>query len=392
MLLPALALAVFLQDPAGQIQAARQAYAKQAYSDAVSQLTPVVESAAKDPADLAVLIESSRLLASVYREMGDPAKAGEVLSRASITLTKSDPDDIRLAGVLDDFAAVQRAQSSIVAAIAIIENAIRIRELHPESSRVELARDITTDAMMRYQRFGAADAIDPLQRAVQEWDAAMPGDLQSLTAIEALAAAYREGNHYAEAEPLLRRTLRLREAVSGPEGAEVISTVDSLAYVEFGLGKMAETEALYKRLLALWIKNAGQEHPMVALTLDKMAEAYASMQRYDDAERCAAESQAMRAKMHLASMQQDGRLLVMQIKVPEAEDLYRRAIQIGDLSKAADETMDPLLRMYAKLLREQKRVDEAAVVEKRIEDALDRKADREGRRPQPVATPKPENF
>jgi tetratricopeptide (TPR) repeat protein len=378
-----------LQDPTGQIQTARQAYAKQAYSDAVTQLTPVVETAAKDPADLSVLIESSRLLASVYREMGDPDKAGEVLGRASELLTKSDPADIRLAAILDDLAAVQRAQSSVVMAITSIENAIRIRQLHPESSRAELARDVTTDAMMRYQRFGAADAIDPLQRAVREWDAALPGDAQSLTAIEALAAAYRESNRYADAEPLLRRALRLREAVSGPEGAEVISTVDSLAYVEVGLGKMTEAEAFYKRLLALWAKNAGPEHPMVALTLDKMAEAYANMQRYDDAEKCAAGAEAMRAKMHLASMGQEGRLLVMQIKVPEAEDMYRRAIQIGDLSKASDEAMDPLLRVYAKVLRDQKHIDEAVAVEKRIEEALDRKADREGRRPKPVPTRKP---
>jgi tetratricopeptide (TPR) repeat protein len=181
----------------------------------------------------------------------------------------------------------------------------------------------------------------------------------------------------------------LREAVSGPEGAEVISTVDSLAYVEVGLGKMTEAEAFYKRLLALWAKNAGPEHPMVALTLDKMAEAYANMQRYDDAEKCAAGAEAMRAKMHLASMGQEGRLLVMQIKVPEAEDMYRRAIQIGDLSKASDEAMDPLLRVYAKVLRDQKHIDEAVAVEKRIEEALDRKADREGRRPKPVPTRKP---
>jgi tetratricopeptide (TPR) repeat protein len=379
-----IALLLALQDPAGQIQAARQAYAKQAYSDAVAQLAPVVDTAGKDPADLPVLIESSRLLAAVYREMGDLDKAADVLNRAVAVLGKNDPVDIRLAAILDDLSAAQRAQNSMVLAIATIERAIHIREAHPETSRAELARDITSDAMMRYQRFGAADALEPLQRAVQQWDAATPGDPQSLTAIEALAGAYREGNHYAEAEPLLRRTLRLREAVSGPEGAEVISTVDSLAYVEFGLGKMAETEALYKRLLALWVKNAGPDHPMVALTLDKMAEAYAFMQRYDDAEKCAADADAIRAKMHLASMGQEGRFLVMQIKIPDAEELYHRAIQVGDLSKASDEIMDPLLRMYAKVLRDQKRIDEAVAVEKRIDDALDRKADREGRRPQPV--------
>ena len=50
----AIALLWVLQDPASQIQAARQAYVKQAYPDAIAQLTPVVETAAKDPADLPV--------------------------------------------------------------------------------------------------------------------------------------------------------------------------------------------------------------------------------------------------------------------------------------------------------------------------------------------------
>jgi hypothetical protein len=45
------------------------------------------------------------------------------------------------------------------------------------------------------------------------------------------------------------------------------------------------------------------------------------------------------------------------------------------------------LRIYARILREMKRNDEAAALEKRVKDALLRKADREGRRPAPGATP-----
>src|SRR5204863_10149186 len=120
------------------------------------------------------------------------------------------------------------------------------------------------------------------------------------------------------------RALRLREAVSGPEGAEVISNVDSLAYVEFGLEKMDEAEALNKRLLALWVKNAGPEHPMVALALDKTAEAYAHRQRYEDAQRCTDQALAIRAKAHLASLRQSGQMLVVHGKVPEAAESFHR--------------------------------------------------------------------
>jgi hypothetical protein len=45
--------------------------------------------------------------------------------------------------------------------------------------------------------------------------------------------------------------------------------------------------------------------------------------------------------------------------------------------------MDPLLRIYAKVLREMKKDNEAQALEARIMEALLRKADREGRLPPP---------
>jgi hypothetical protein len=80
-------------------------------------------------------------------------------------------------------------------------------------------------------------------------------------------------------------------------------------------------------------------------------------------------------------------VLLMEAKLADAEDLYRRTVQIGDLAKAPDDVMDSPLRIYARILREMKRDDEAAAVEKRVKDALLRKADREGRRTPPGATP-----
>jgi hypothetical protein len=95
----------------------------------------------------------------------------------------------------------------------------------------------------------------------------------------------------------------------------------------------------------------------------------------------------LRAKTYIASLNQTGRVLLMEAKLADAEDLYRRTAQIGDLAKAPDDVMDSPLRIYARILREMKRDDEAAAVEKRVKDALLRKADREGRRTPPGATP-----
>src|SRR5258708_4036090 len=312
MLISVFWLFLIQADWRAQFNGGKQGYARQAYVEAVTQL-----SGALADADDATMTETSRLLAAVHREMGDPAQAERVLMTEAARCLKRDPNDVRLAPIMEDIAAIKRSRSQLEKAMSSMETAVHIREQHSESPRIEVARDYTSLAMMRYEVQGAEGALTALERAVREWDTAAPGDLQSLVAIEALATAYREVKNCAGAEPLLRRALRLREAVSGPEGAEVISSVDSLAYVEFGLEKMDEAETLYKRLLALWVKNAGPEHPMVALALDKMAEAYTHQQRYEDAQKCTDQALALRAKVHLASLRQSGQLLVLQGKTSE---------------------------------------------------------------------------
>lgn len=394
MLVMFVAVAMMIQAPADpapdwrvQLEAGRQAYARQEYSEALSKLSAAAEAAAQTPGNESGMLESLRLLAAVHRETGDHAQAERVLRRAAEQCEALEPNSVKLAAVLEELAAVERAQGHPDQALATIERAVQIRESHPESSRVDLARALTAAAMLRYKASEVEKAIEGLQRAVKEWDAASPGDPQALPAIEALALVYRDRAQYAEAEPLFFRALRLREAASGPESSEVIADVDSLAYVEFGLKKFPEAEAFFKRLLDLWQKNAGPDHPMVALTFDKLGEFYGFQQRYEEAEDYATKALALRTKVHVASLNQTGRILLMEAKLPEAEDLYRRAVQIGDLAQAPDETLDPVLRIYAKILRELKRDDEADALDKRVKDALLRKADREGRRPSPVKLP-----
>ena len=71
-----------------------------------------------------------------------------------------------------------------------------------------------------------------------------PGDPQCLPAIEALAGIYRDRSQYADAEPRLERAVRMREASDGLDTAELIPSVDSLAYVEFGLQDRDQTHGV----------------------------------------------------------------------------------------------------------------------------------------------------
>jgi hypothetical protein len=390
LLFVALVVPAMADDPlAGraELDKGRQAYAQQQYTEALTQFD-AAEQAARTGGDPALLLECLRLRAAVQRDSGDAAHADQSLQQAAGEAAKaygeSSPE---VAGALEEIATANRAQGRSDPALAVIDKAIKIREAQTGIARAGLARDLTLAAVLRQQAGQEEPAMELLKRAIQEWSLAQPGDPQCLPAIEALAGIYRDRSQYADAEPLLQRAVRMREAADGLETAELIPSVDSLAYVEFGLQKYPEAEALYKRLLGLWQKNAGADHPMVALTLDKMAEFYAFQHRYDEAETAATAALALRAKTYVGSLNQTGRVLLMEAKMDDAEDLYRRTAQIGDLAKAPDDVMDSPLRIYARILREMKRDDEAAAVEKRVKDALLRKADREGRRPAPGAAP-----
>ena len=365
----------------------RQAYAQQQFAEALTRFE-AAEQAARKEGDASLLVECLRLRATVQRDSGDAAHAEQSLQRAADEAAKaygeSSPE---VAAVLEEIATGNRAQGRAELALAGIEKAIKIREAQPGAARAGLARDLTLAAVLDQQAGREDPAMELLKRAIEEWSLAQPGDPQCLPAIEALAGIYRDRAQYTDAEPLLQRAVRLREAAGGLDTAELIPSVDSLAYVEFGLQKYPEAEALYKRLRGLWEKNAGEEHPMVALTLDKMAEFYAFQHRYEEAGKAATAALELRAKTYIASLNQTGRVLLMEARLADAEDLYRRTVQIGDLAKVPDDVMDSPLRIYAKILREMQRDDEAAVLEKRVKGALLRKADREGRRPAPGATP-----
>jgi tetratricopeptide (TPR) repeat protein len=159
--------------------------------------------------------------------------------------------------------------------------------------------------------------------------------------------------------------------------------------VQFGLKRYADAQPVYERLLALWEASAGPDHPMVALTLDKMAEFFSAQERYPEAEPLVARAAAMRTKILIESLDRSGRIKIAESKLEEAGDLYRRAVLIADESKLPDKVVDPLLRAYAKALRGLDRGAEADAVEQRIEAILSRRVEHEGRREAPATPEKP---
>ena len=106
----------------------------------------------------------------------------------------------------------------------------------------------------------------------------------SLRSLNNLAALYDDQGRYADAEPLYKRSLAIREKALGPDHPDVATSLNNLAVLYDNQGRYADAEPLYKRSLAIREKALGPDHPDVATSLNNLAVLYENQGRYADAE------------------------------------------------------------------------------------------------------------
>jgi tetratricopeptide (TPR) repeat protein len=130
---------------------------------------------------------------------------------------------------------------------------------------------------------------------------------------------------YADAEPLARWALSVRDSDQEAKPDAVFQSVYALAMILSAQKKYPESETLFKRALAMQEKNLGENHVNSSLILKQLANVQLAQAKYSD-----------------------------------AESLYRRAISIHE-RKTPDQNLDlaDTAEQYAGLLRRMKRPEEA---------------------------------
>ena len=149
------------------------------------------------------------------------------------------------------------------------------------------------------------------------------------------ADALYEKGRYAEAEPLYKRSLAIREKALGPDHPDVAASLNNLALLYDQQGRHVDAEPLYKKALAIWEKALGPDHPDVATALNNLALLYDAQGRYADAEPLYRRSLVIREKI-LAPDDPDityplnnlALLYKKQGRYAEAEPLYKKALVI----------------------------------------------------------------
>src|SRR5262249_36931015 len=138
-------------------------------------------------------------------------------------------------------------------------------------------------------------------------------------------------------------------------------------------GKPAEAEPLARRSLEIREKALGPDHPIVASSLDTLAEVLCHLGRHDQAEPLARRSPAIREKDPRRDPPERADSLGPRGKDHEAEAVYKRALAIREKALPADHpALIDLLDRFAALLRKAGRAAEADAIDARAKAARGR--------------------
>lgn len=149
---------------------------------------------------------------------------------------------------------------------------------------------------------------------------------------------------YAEAEPLYKRSLRIREEALGPDHPLVAQSLNDLGVLYRTQGRYPEAEPLYQRSLAIRERALGASHPDTATSLNNLGRLFHDQGRFADAEALYLRGLAIRESalgpMHpevAFSLHNIGTLYWERGRFAEAEPVYKRSLAIREKSLPPDD-------------------------------------------------------
>ena len=247
-----------------------------------------------------------------------------------------------------------RVASLIIALLPLVAQA--------QSESWEAIRTKAVEAM----RNGKWQQAEPLlQSALQE--AEKDGGEPLFTSLKDLADFYQMQGRPADSERYLRRTVELRESVSGPGHDDVARALQDLARNLLLQRKAADGEAGLKRALAILESNHGDRavelFPATALGF----QLYQAMGNWTAAELLLLRTVAIREAAAgpdsldlVADIVNLGDFYVRRTRWPVAEPQFRRALGISETKLGPDHpSLAPLLDKLAAICRELRRPSEA---------------------------------
>jgi tetratricopeptide (TPR) repeat protein len=184
-----------------------------------------------------------------------------------------------------------RAQERLTAAIAEIRPYLPGTRRIMAQSYCELAR-----VLYHQKRYAEAEPLARWALSVRDSDNQARRDAV-FRCVYTLASIEMALKHHAAAEPLLRRALVIQEQDLGRDHINSAVILDELALVCAERAKFSEAESLYLRSIAIQERETGGENLDLAATADRYGSLLAQTRRFEDAKHWHARALAIREKV-----------------------------------------------------------------------------------------------
>jgi len=187
------------------------------------------------------------------------------------------------------------------------------------------------------------------------------------TTMAAVGSVYAKLGLYAEAEPLLEETLRLRREGLGPANLEVADSLEDLGSLYGDMARFAESERLYREALAIRNAEQGPAHAAIARTLARLGVNQWLQGDTDEARQLLEQAWAMQ-EITLEPGHPDRGMVLNNLGIvleatgrsAEAEARYRQALALQEQSLGQRHVyVAAVLNNLAKVIKAQGRLDEA---------------------------------
>jgi CHAT domain-containing protein/Tfp pilus assembly protein PilF len=219
------------------------------------------------------LASSALLVAEIYMDRGDNARAEQPLDRAlSIRERALGAEHPDVAVALNDLALLCLNKGEGWRAEPFYQRALGIRERALGAEHPDVALSLNNLAVL-YDKRGELWKAEPLyQRALAIREKALgPEHPHVALSLSNLAGLYDKMDNSAKAERLYLRAIAIREKTMRPDHPHIASLLNSLAVVYDDRGEYGLAEPLYRRALAIREKALPLHHLDRTLSYENLA-------------------------------------------------------------------------------------------------------------------------
>jgi eukaryotic-like serine/threonine-protein kinase len=247
-------------------------------------------------------------------------------------------DDLAVAGLLNNVAAVHHAAGAYEEAKALYVRGLTIRDTVLGSDHPEMATSLNNLASLHQVTGSYEEALALYERGLAISEKALGSEHPDVgMSLNNLGNVLAATGRYGEAKASFERSLAIREKALGPRHPYVAMTLNNLALVHQTTGKYEEAIALYERGLAIWEEALGPEHPNVAASFSNLGLVHHATGSYEEAKVLQEQALAIREKAlgpeHPDVAASLGNLALVHQATgayEEARALYERALAIWE--------------------------------------------------------------